>query len=199
MIIGLTGKSCSGKNLVGKILQEMGLEVWDLDKVAHDGLDANSEAIIKLFGQKVVHQIDGRKCFDRKTIAGIVFSDPQMRTKLEDILYPWLKGLVVSWKKSHPDGSLVINGALLYRSGFNRLCDYVIYVDASFYVRQKRALMRDGITEEAFGLREKSQEDVDFRCVDYGVPLGVVSNEEADMDKLRQQVFNIYDKLIREH
>ena len=93
----------------------------------------------------------------------------------------------------------MINGALLYRSGFNRLCDYVIYVDASFYVRQKRALMRDGITEEAFGLREKSQEDVDFRCVDYGVPLGVVSNEEADMDKLRQQVFNIYDKLIREH
>ena len=50
MIIGLTGKSCSGKNHVGKILQEIGLEVWDLDKMAHDGLDANSDAIIKLFG-----------------------------------------------------------------------------------------------------------------------------------------------------
>ena len=198
MIIGLTGKSCSGKNRVGRILKEMGLEVWDLDEIAHDGLDANSDAIIKLFGQGVVHQVDGKTCFSRKAISDIVFSDPEMRTKLEGILYPWLKDLVLKWKESHPDGSLVLNGALLYRSGFHKLCDYVIYVDASYYVRQKRALNRDGISEESFKLREKSQEDVDFRCVDYEVPLGVVTNDETDMDKLRQQVFNIYDRLIRE-
>lgn len=198
MIIGLTGKSCSGKNLVGEILREMGLEVWDLDLIAHDGLDANSDAVIKLFGSEVVHQVDGKPCFSRKAIADIIFSDPRMRTKLEAILYPWLKNLIVSWKNSHPDKDLVINGALLFRSGFHRLCDYVIYVDASYYVRQKRAQQRDGISEEVFKLRERSQEDVDFRCVDYDVPLGVVTNDESDMDKLRQQVFNIYNKLIME-
>ena len=199
MIIGLTGKSCSGKNCVGEILHERGLEVWDLDEVAHDGLDANADAIIKLFGKGVVKKVDGKQSFDRKAISDIVFADPSMRTKLEGIIYPWLKGLVLKWKVSHPDGSLVLNGALLYRSGFNTLCDYVIYVDASYYVREKRAIKRDGITAEEFRLREKSQEDVDFRCVDYGVPLGVISNDEGDMDKLRQQVFNIYNKLIREH
>lgn len=198
MIIGLTGKSCSGKNLVGEILREIGLEVWDLDLIAHDGLDANSDAVIKLFGSEVVHQVDGKPCFSRKAIADIIFSDPRMRTKLEAILYPWLKNLIVSWKNSHPDKDLVINGALLFRSGFHRLCDYVIYVDASYYVRQKRAQQRDGISEEVFKLRERSQEDVDFRCVDYDVPLGVVTNDESDMDKLRQQVFNIYNKLIME-
>ena len=122
-----------------------------------------------------------------------------MRTKLEDILYPWLKDLVISWKTNHPNGSLVINGALLYRSGFHKICDYIIYVDASYYVRLKGAQLRDGLSEEAFKKREESQGDVDFRCVDYGVPMGVVTNDEADMDKLRQQVFNIYYKLIREH
>ena len=121
MIIGLTGKSCSGKNRVGRILQEMGLEVWDLDEIAHDGLDANSDAIIKLFGPEVVHQVDGKPCFSRRAIADIVFSDPKMRTKLEDILYPWLKDLVLKWKESHSEGNLVLNGALLYRSGFHKL------------------------------------------------------------------------------
>ena len=56
-------------------------------------------------------------------------------------------------------------------------------------------MSRDGISEEAFRLREQSQSDVDFRDVDYGVPLEVVTNNNTHMDKLNQQVFNICDRL----
>lgn len=195
MIVGLTGKSCSGKNHVGTILKKMGLEVWDLDVLAHDGLYANSDAIIKLFGPEIVHHEDGKDIISRKAIGKVVFSDPGMRKKLEDILYPWLRGLILDWKDSHPDRNLVLNGALLYRSGFNNLCDFIIYVDADYDVRLKRAMSRDGISEEAFRLREQSQSDVDFRDVDYGVPLEVVTNNNTHMDKLNQQVFNICDRL----
>ena len=195
MVIGLVGKSCSGKNAVGRILQKLGLEVWDLDEIAHDGLEVNADAVCALFGPKAVHRENGKVIVDRSVISDVVFSDPLMRTKLEGILYPWLEKKAIKWATDNPNDVLVLNGALLYRSGFNRLCDSIIYVEASFETRLKRAIKRDGVTEEQFKKREASQEDVDYKVVDYGVPVYLVSTEDGDMDKLRQQVFNICDTL----
>ncbi|MBQ5392177.1 MAG: hypothetical protein IIU44_07385 [Spirochaetales bacterium] len=44
MIIGLVGKSCSGKNFVGGILEKAGILVWDLDVMCHEGLVENADA-----------------------------------------------------------------------------------------------------------------------------------------------------------
>jgi dephospho-CoA kinase len=185
MVIGLTGKSCSGKNEAGNILGQAGLEVWDLDRIAHRGLEENREAVAAVFGPGA----------SRASIGKVVFSDPEKRKQLEDILYPWLGKKISAWKDANPDGVLVINGALLHRAGFHLMCDAVIYVDAPFDVRLKRALGRDGVTEEQFRLREGSQDDVDYRVVDYVVPLHVISNGDLNLDELRRQVLNICDKI----
>ena len=184
MIIGLVGKSCSGKNVVGSILEKNGILVWDLDKMCHEGLEENAEVVTKVFG-----------CVSRKEIGDIVFSDPSKRKELEAILYPYLERKILAWKASNPGKVLVINGALLYRAGFHRLCNAIIYVDASYEVRLSRAVNRDGISGEAFLLREKSQADVDYRNVDYEVPVYVVDNDEFNFDKLNRQIFIICDKL----
>lgn len=184
MIVGLVGKSCSGKNVVGSLLEGKGILVWDLDKMCHDGLVENAEAVTKAFGG-----------ISRKEIGKVVFSDPAKRAELEGILYPYLERKILSWKASNPGKVLVINGALLYRAGFHRLCDAIIYVDASYEIRLSRAKERDGLSEEAFLLREKSQADVDYRDVDYEVPVYVVNNDELNFDKLNRQVFIICDKL----
>ena len=68
-------------------------------------------------------------------------------------------------------------------------------MDAPYEVRLKRAKERDGVSEEAFALREKSQEDVDFRTVDYGIPVYTVSNSGSDFENLNRQVFNICDRI----
>ena len=185
MVVGLTGKSCSGKNEVGRILSGYGLEVWDLDVLAHRGLEENREAVAAVFGPDT----------SRSAIGRVVFRNPAMRTKLEDILYPWLGKKIAQWKDSNPGSVLVINGALLYRAGFHLMCSAVIYVDAPFDVRLRRALRRDGVTEEQFRLREDSQADVDFRTVDYGVPVYVIDNEGPNLDELRRQVSDICDKI----
>ena len=187
MVIGLTGKSCSGKNVVGHILSDAGCLVWDTDAMCHDGLILNKEAVISVFGEETG--------LDRKKIGKVVFSDPAKRKALEDILYPWLRRQVTEWKTANPEGVLFLNGALLYRAGFADLCDCVVYVDAPYEVRLRRAMERDGVTEEVFALREKSQQDVDFRTVDYGIPVHVVSNSDGDYDNLNRQVFNICDKI----
>ena len=187
MVIGLTGKSCSGKNVVGQILSDAGYLVWDTDAMCHDGLIENKDAVISVFGEETG--------LDRKKIGKVVFSDPSKRKALEDILYPWLRRQVTGWKNSNHGGVLFLNGALLYRAGFADLCDCVVYVDAPYEVRLQRAMERDGVTGEVFALREKSQQDVDFRTVDYGIPVHVVSNCDGDFDNLNRQVFNICDKI----
>ena len=191
MIVGLTGKSCSGKNFVGRILSNAGLLVWDTDAMCHDGLNINYDTIISLFGPEVGTEIDGVKAISRPALGQIVFSDSSKRKMLEGVLYPWLEKQILKWDSENPDGVLVLNGALLYRSGLTRLCSCVIYVDALYEVRLNRAIERDGITEETFQKRENAQKDVDFRDVDYGIPLHIVTNNDFNIEKLNRQVFNI--------
>ena len=82
MVIGLTGKSCSGKNYVGRVLEGIGLEVWDTDKMCHDGLNENIRAIVSEFGEGVVQGSE----VSRPALGKIVFSDPERRKALENIL-----------------------------------------------------------------------------------------------------------------
>ena len=191
MVIGLTGKSCSGKNYVGQVLEGIGLEVWDTDRMCHDGLNENIRAIVSEFGEGVVQGSE----VSRPALGKIVFSDSERRKALEDILYPWLRKKVEEWIAGNPDGILVLNGALLYRAGFCDLCECVIYVDASYETRLRRAMERDGLDEKAFMLREMSQQDVDFRDVTYPVTLYIVSNNESNSEEVNRQIFDICDRL----
>ena len=104
MVIGLTGKSCSGKNYVGDILASKGLEVWDTDKMCHFGLNDNIRAIVSEFGEDVVVSTGGRPEVSRSALGKIVFADPQRRKALEDILYPWLRRRIVIWMNRKPEG-----------------------------------------------------------------------------------------------
>ena len=191
MVIGLTGKSCSGKNYVGRVLEGIGLEVWDTDRMCHDGLNENIRAIVSEFGEGVVQGAE----ISRQALGKIVFSDPERRKALENILYPWLREKVEEWIKRNPEGILVLNGALLYRAGFCDLCECVIYVDASYETRLRRAIGRDGLDENTFMLREQSQQDVDFRDVTYPVTLYIVSNNDSNSGEVNRQIFDICDKL----
>ena len=191
MVIGLTGKSCSGKNFVGRVLEGIGLEVWDTDRMCHDGLNENIRAIVSEFGEGVVQGAE----VSRPALGKIVFSDPERRKALENILYPWLREKVEEWIKRNPEGILVLNGALLYRAGFCDFCECVIYVDASYETRLRRAIERDGLDEKTFMLREQSQQDVDFRDVTYPVTLYIVSNNDSNSGEVNRQIFDICDKL----
>ncbi|MCF0261724.1 MAG: dephospho-CoA kinase [Sphaerochaetaceae bacterium] len=195
MLIGLTGKSCSGKNYVGKLISDMGLLVWDMDKLCHDGLIENIDAIKSTFGDQVVCYNGKKVEVLRSEIAKVVFADASKRTALEDILYPWLKEKVLRWESNNPDKVLFLNGALLYRSEFDKLCKYVIYVDANHEIRLQRALVRDKISTENFEKRENSQKDVDFRVVKYRSEVHIIENNGANLEEVGQQVFAILKKL----
>ena len=195
MFIGLVGKSCSGKNYVGQLLQDKGYEVWDLDKLCHEALllEENVRAVVKAFGPQVL----ASGVVSRKALSQIIFENPAKRTDLENILYPWLIKKVIS---NEAFGTFVpvifLNGALLRRAGLDAYCHFIVYVDAPYEDRLKRAISRDGIVPQAFEKREAAQEDVDFRENKYKAPILVINNANGTKDlELIRQINIICDRI----
>ena len=175
MLVGLTGRICCGKNYIGRLLTLRGFEVWDLDRVAEKIRNSMRTEVMALLGTT-----------DSREIASIVFSNPQKLAALENLIYPELKKQIESYPYD-----LVINGALLRRSGFDRLCDFVIYVDTPVEERKRRAQAYRGLSDEEFAGRDSAQADVDPGVSNYECPVVVLENYGktdaaliADLDRI---------------
>ncbi|MDC7242049.1 MAG: dephospho-CoA kinase [Spirochaetales bacterium] len=141
MIIGLAGKSCSGKNAVAEYLAGKGFETVDMDLMAHDVLNSLGARLSAEFGSSI---LDSDDAVDRRALGSIVFPDPEKLKKLEDILYPELHKKLESHIQSLPEGkTVVVNAAALEKGEFWKSCDRVLWVQAPFAVRLFRALKRD--------------------------------------------------------
>ena len=114
--------------------------------------------------------------------------------ELNALLHPILNGAFITWLKKRKDARLVILDApLLLEAGMDSLIDYLVFVDADFDVRQKRAAERgwdsgEIVRREArqLPLCEK-KERADF-CVDS-------SSSSSDVKK---QVAKIVETLFQE-
>ena len=87
MIIGLTGKSCAGKDTVASMLPSDRFSVIDVDGLGHQALESNHEKLRAAFGDGIFRK-DGT--VDRKILGPIVFSDPEKLETLNSITHPWM-------------------------------------------------------------------------------------------------------------
>ena len=88
LIIGMTGGIGSGKSEASKIFASLNIEVIDLDKISREVTEKDHEAIeeIKtLFGQSLFNKENE---LDRKKLRDMIFSDKNLKIKLENILHP---------------------------------------------------------------------------------------------------------------
>ncbi len=77
--IAVTGSAGSGKSLVGACFSELGLKVFDCDKIARQVVEPGEQAynaIIRFFGKKIV-QNNGS--LDRTKLRTIISKDAAMR------------------------------------------------------------------------------------------------------------------------
>ena len=58
-IIGLTGTYCAGKNHVAGLLEKRGLAVLDVDKLGHQAIAEEKEAIVARFGAGILTRRGG--------------------------------------------------------------------------------------------------------------------------------------------
>ena len=165
-ILGLVGGVASGKSFVAECFRTLGAAVLDGDKTGHAVLrePAIIDAIRQRWGDGVLDP-DGH--VNRSAVAKIVFAPGNKAEKafLEQLTHPRIEARLQRQMEqlrtsSDPPQAVVIDAALLFEGGWDKLCDKVIFVDAPRDLRLERAVAR-GWSAEQFAAREASQLPLD--------------------------------------
>ncbi|TLD81425.1 dephospho-CoA kinase [Helicobacter sp. MIT 11-5569] len=98
--IALSGGIGSGKSTVASLLKLYGYQVICADSIAHKILDENTDAVIAVFGERI---LDTNVKINRKKLGEIVFNDTTLRKKLEDILHPKIKQEILRLAKQEEE------------------------------------------------------------------------------------------------
>jgi dephospho-CoA kinase len=148
MVVGITGGIGSGKSLIAKTLCSFANTVYyhadeEAKKIMNSSLPIK-EQIISEFGQD--SYIDNQ--LNRTYISSIVFKQPALLQKLNDIVHPIVKEHFINFIKSQQENILIIyENAILFEIGSDVVCDTVISVNAPVDLRIKRVAKRDNVSE----------------------------------------------------
>ena len=157
-LVGLTGGIGSGKSTIAAELARRGCRVYDCDREAKRIIAENPDVqaqIIALLGEEAF--LNGQ--YNTQYVAKCVFEDKQLLAQLNAIVHPAVaEDIKANSQKLTANSPLFIESAILYESGFDRLCDRVVYVDAPEEVRIARTVQRDHCDAAQVRARIRSQQ-----------------------------------------
>ena len=162
LILGLVGGIASGKTLVANCFRDLGAVVLDADRAGHDVL-REPEVIAALKNRWGDGVLDAKGQVNRGAVARIVFAAGHEadRRFLEQLTHPRIQmrlqqDLARAQASQPPPRAVVIDAALLFEAGWDKLCEKIIFVDAPRDVRLERAVVR-GWSAEQLAAREAAQ------------------------------------------
>ncbi len=159
-VYGLTGGIASGKSTVARILRARGIPVIDADEVAREVLEPGTPglaAVLEAFGPTLVRP-DG--ALDRDALARIIFSDPEARQRLNQIVHPRVQAAMaerVLQLASEGAPLAIMDIPLLYEARDPASFAGIIVVYVTPETQLARLMHRNGYTHEEAGARIRSQ------------------------------------------
>lgn len=162
VVIGLTGPIGCGKSTVARMLGDRGAVVIDADEVAR-AVTAPAEPghadVLAAFGD-AIRDPDG--ALDRAALARIVFADPAELRRLEAIVHPRVREVIldriVGARRLGAPG-VVVEAIKLVEGGLAAMCDEVWLVDCSPADQWARLVGR-GMADDDARRRIAAQADI---------------------------------------
>ena len=158
--IGLTGGIACGKSTLAEGLRARDWHVIDTDQIAHEVMLPDREVwknVIDVFGPSILKP---DKSIDRKVLGRLVFADPLLRAKLNEITHPAIRS---AWQReleertrTHPHQFLAVMIPLLFECKLELLFSVVWCVGASRTTQMNRLKLR-GFSETEAAQRLASQ------------------------------------------
>jgi dephospho-CoA kinase len=185
-VFGLTGGIASGKSTVAARLRARGLPIIDADVLARRVVEPGSEAsreIREAFGDDVFAP-DGT--LDRKALGARIFSDPEMRRRLNIITHPKIAVLsaqCASELKLRGEPLVCYEAALLVENGLAGKFAPLVVVATSEATQVARIVARDGTTVAEAEARVRSQMPIAAKVK---VATVVIHNDGTLEDLVRQ-------------
>ena len=187
--VALTGSIATGKSSVIKILSLYGFYFIDADKVAHQILDEQYQAIAEMFGADLIvnHKVD------RKALGAIVFADPEKRKELETLLHPLIydeieRQAIEQDKLKKP---YIIDIPLFFEGGRYPI-ERSLVVYTTKEQQLKRLMQRDGYNTEDALKRIETQIDVDEKRK----KATYVIDNTGDLEQLQQECERVKEQIL---
>ena len=144
MKIAITGGIGSGKSYVCRILEKLGIRVYDCDAEAKRLMRTDAELQIglkKLVGEEV-YSADG--ILQKPLLAQFILTSEANKQAVNDVVHP---AVARDFEQSDCEW---MESAILFDSGFDRRThfDKVVCVSAPVAVRLQRIIQRDQISQE---------------------------------------------------
>ncbi len=142
-IIALSGGVASGKNFISNIFKEFGVKEFDADKIVHEILE-NDKNAIKEIAKNFENVIINSKV-NRKNLGLQVFQNKEKIKILENIIHPKVRKkyeeLLEKSKKDNQKAIILNIPLLLEKGGYEY--DYLIAVIVELKVRKQRFVKRE--------------------------------------------------------
>ena len=192
MNIGITGSIACGKSTVSDYLKDKGYTIIDADKLGHVALTSEDvkRRLSETFGANILVNNE----ISREVLGRLVFGNDNNLKKLNNIIHPKIKELILKLQEQHKDEDMVfLDIALLYEANFVDLVEKVavVYVDKG--VQLERLMTRNSLSKEEALKRIESQMSPREKA-----SLGdfVINNSYRKEDTF-QQIDEILEKLKR--
>lgn len=141
--IGITGGIGSGKSLVCRIFNLLGVPVYDADSRAKSIMTTDGILVSQIRKEFGVLSFRADGSVNREYLAEHVFSDPEKLKLLNSLVHPRVGEDFNRWVKEQDSAYVLKEAALLFEAGSNTSLDKIIVVSAPEELRIKRVLERD--------------------------------------------------------
>jgi dephospho-CoA kinase len=151
MIIGITGDIGSGKSTFAKLLSSFIIvPYYDLDQVAKATMHYNSLQVRDICQKHGMPRNGDYRDFLHEHF----FAIPELQTELAECIK---KGYPMRFILRQTADNKIIESAILYQQGLDKLCDVVIHVTVNDEIRYKRLIEKRGMGKEDIDQRLKTQ------------------------------------------
>lgn len=192
-VIGLTGGVGSGKSTVANMMKnEFQAQIIIADQVGHLMMQKgypSYDLILHHFGEEI---LDEKKEIDRKKLSNLVFIDNQnakeqlkiLNSFIHPYVYEYINEELKKIKKSKEESIVVIETAILFEAGFDKICDEVWYINTTMQVRRNRLKQSRNYTDEKIDsimANQLTEQDFMKYCTK-------IINNDGELEKIRKQI-----------
>ncbi len=160
-VIGLTGGIGSGKSTVSRMLRGLGARIIDTDQISKELMQKGGsllQEVVASFGEEMLLE-DGN--LNRKKMADAIFSSDVDRQTLNSITHPKiideLRLKLLAVQNINKYDVIVVDCALLFEMGLDKLVDQTWLVDVDKEVQISRLMSRDNLSSNEALDRIESQ------------------------------------------
>jgi dephospho-CoA kinase len=133
---------------------------------------------------------------DLKKLGRIAFQDVDHQIRLNSVVFSYIYNLIdkqfdkISAKNKY--SMFIVDGALIYESGYDQHLDYVIVITALMKNRMVRALSRRTLSRQEILQRIDLQWSEEEKT---GLAAFVIHNDSTE-ENLRKEITNIYEQIV---